>query len=93
MGVGETTLPEVSRFFGIIVGMFFNDHEPPHFHVRYAGLRALIAIEDLRVIGGHLPPRALGLAVEWAAGHRAELMENWRRARGNEPLVKIEPLE
>jgi hypothetical protein len=73
--------------------MYYNDHEPPHFHVRYAGQKALIAIETSAVMKGSLSPRALGLAIEWAALHRAELMENWNLARADAMLRPIAPLE
>ncbi len=86
-------MPEVSRFFGIVVKMFYNDHEPPHFHALYSGQMALISIRDLKVLGGSLPPRALGLVIEWAVLHQEALMENWERARRKEPLVRIPPLE
>jgi hypothetical protein len=79
-------MPEISRFFGIIVAMYYNDHDPPHFHVRYGGDRALIAIDTLTVLEGRVPPRALGLIVEWGSLHREE------RARQLEPMRKIEPL-
>jgi hypothetical protein len=86
-------MPEISRFFGIIIQMYYNDHEPPHFHVRYSGQRALIAIEDLSVLSGKLTPRALGLVREWAQLHRAELAEDWRLARTDSELMPIPPLE
>ena len=86
-------MPEISRFFGIVVQMYYADHEPPHFHARYAGQKALIAIETPAIMRGHLSPRALGLVIEWAALRRAALMENWRLARAEEPMKPIEPLE
>jgi hypothetical protein len=86
-------MPEISRFFGIVVQMYYADHDPPHFHVRYAGHKALIAIETLCVLRGSLPPRALGLVAEWAAKHRAELMEDWNLARAERRLNPIAPLE
>jgi len=86
-------MPEISRFFGIVVQMFYADHEPPHFHVRHAGQKALIAIETLALLRGSLSPRALGLVMEWAALHRAELMEDWRLARIEAQLKPIAPLE
>lgn len=85
-------MPEISRFFGIAITMFYNDHAPPHFHVRYGSEKALIAIEDLSVFAGSLPPRALGLVTEWAALHRAELAEDWTLARTQLPLKSIPPL-
>ncbi len=86
-------MPEVSRFFGIIVAMYYNDHTPPHFHVRYGKQKAIIEIETLSVLEGTLKPRTLGLVVEWAAQHRAELQHNWDLARQKAPLNKIAPLE
>lgn len=86
-------MPEVSRFFGIVITMFYSDHEPPHFHARYSGRKVLIEIETLGVLRGELPPRVLGLVTEWAAIHREELLANWHRARSDEPLESIDPLE
>jgi Domain of unknown function (DUF4160) len=86
-------VPEISRFLGIIISMYYNDHPPPHFHARYGGQRALVAIDSLTVLRGSLPPRVLGLVVEWASGHRTELMADWELARNQDPLVKIDPLE
>lgn len=78
---------------GIIVQMYYSDHEPPHFHVRYSGQKALIAIETLAMLRGRLSPRALGLVTEWAALHRAELVEDWKLARSEAQLKPIAPLE
>lgn len=86
-------MPEISRFFGIIIAMYYDDHMPPHFHVRYSDQKAIIAIETLTLAQGYLSPRALGLVTEWAAIHREELRENWELARNRAPLKKIQPLE
>ena len=86
-------MPEISRFFGIVVAMYYDDHPPPHFHVRYGEHRAILEIDPVAVLIGDLPPRALGLVMEWAALHREELEENWRRAREQAPLNPIRPLE
>ena len=86
-------MPEISRFFGIIIAMFYNDHPPPHFHVRYGSQRAVIGIEDLSLFDGDLSPRVLGLVVEWAALHRGELLDNWNQARSQLPLSRVRPLE
>lgn len=86
-------MPEVSRFYGIIIAMFFNDHNPPHFHARYGGKKIAIEIETLRILDGHLPPRALGLVIEWASQHRDELLINWKLAENNQSPNKIEPLK
>lgn len=63
----------ISRFFGIVITMNYNNHAPPHFHIRYESQKALMSIDTLALIRGHLSPRVLGLAVEWAAQHQAEL--------------------
>ena len=86
-------MPEISRFFGIVVQMYYSDHEPPHFHVRYAGQKALIAIDSLAILRGRLSPRALGLVAEWAALHHSELLEDWNLARAEGQLRPIAPLE
>jgi hypothetical protein len=90
---GGGNVPEVSRFFGIIVLLNYNDHAPPHFHVRYGEQKALMAIESLTLLAGHLSPRVLGMVVEWATQHQVELMENWNLARQQAPLHSIDPLE
>jgi hypothetical protein len=86
-------MPEISRFFGIIITMYYNDHPPPHFHVRYGQQKALIAIETLSILEGTLKPRTLGLVIEWASQHQSELMRDWELARQNVPLENIDPLE
>jgi hypothetical protein len=86
-------MPEVSRFFGIVITMNYGDHAPPHFHVRYAEQRALIAIETLGLLRGHLSPRVFGMVMEWAALHQAELERDWSLARQQLPLDRIAPLE
>lgn len=86
-------MPEISRFFGIIITMYYNDHPPPHFHVRYSGQKAIIAIPSLSLLRRSLSPRAFGLVMEWAALHRAELLENWDLAGQQAPLKEIAPLE
>ena len=86
-------MPEISRFFGIIITMYYNDHSPPHFHVRYADQRAIVAIETLRILEGSLSSRAMGLVSEWAKLHQQELRDDWSLARQQAPLRKIAPLE
>ncbi len=85
-------MPEISRFYGIIIAMFYGDHSPPHFHARYGKNKVAIHIEDFRILEGGLPPRALGLLIEWAALHQQELMRNWELTQRNQPPQKIEPL-
>ncbi len=86
-------MPEISRFFGIVIKMFYNDHDPSHFHAEYAGSEALIVIESLEVYRGELPRRALAMVLEWAALHRAALREDWSMAHGGELPRPIAPLE
>ncbi len=85
-------MPEICRFFGIVIAMYYSDHAPPHFHVRYASYRASLALEPLALMEGRLPPRVLGLVMEWASLHRLELREDWDRAARAEPLKRIAPL-
>ncbi len=85
-------MPEISRFFGIVIKMYWDDHNPPHFHAFYAGEQALIDIVVLSPFAGRLSPRALGLVIEWATIHQRELLADWDRAKGQEPLDSIEPL-
>jgi hypothetical protein len=86
-------MPEISRFFGIIIRMYFNDHVPPHFHADYGENSIEITIETLEVLKGKLPNRVLGLVLEWASLHRNELRADWERARNGETLEPIQPLE
>ncbi len=86
-------MPEISRFYGIVVRMYFRDHEPPHFHARYAGAEAVIGIRRLTLVRGRLPARALGFVFEWAAHHQDELLAAWERARRGEAPGKIAPLD
>jgi len=86
-------MPEISRFFGVVIKMFFNDHNPPHFHAEYGDNLALIDVRNLSVFSGRLPPRVLGLVIEWATLHRQELLDDWERARAQQELHSIAPLE
>ncbi|HEX5836570.1 MAG TPA: DUF4160 domain-containing protein [Anaerolineales bacterium] len=86
-------MPEISRFFGISIKMFFGDHMPPHFHAEYGEFKAQINIKTNVLISGELPPRVLGMVVEWASQHQDELIELWERAAKNQPLHRIEPLQ
>ena len=86
-------MPEISRFFGIIIKMFYDDHNPPPFHAEYGSDVALIEIRSLAVFSGRLSPRVLGLVIEWATLHREELLADWERARARHELQRIAPLE
>ena len=85
-------MPELSRFFGIVIAVFYREHGRPHFHAVYGEHEAQIAIDGPRVLNGSLPPRALGLAMEWAAIHAQELLDDWALASTRQPLHRIAPL-
>lgn len=85
-------MPELCRFLGISIRMYFNDHDPPHFHVRYDEHRAKISIRDLSTMAGRLPPRVIALVLEWAHLHRQELLANWNSLQSTGTFNKIEPL-
>lgn len=86
-------MPEISRFFGIVIRMYVNDHYPSHFHAVYGEFEALINIETLAIYQGDLPRRVLALVLEWAALHRDELRQDWDLARKGQPLQPVAPLE
>lgn len=86
-------MPVVSRFFGIAIAFYWEDHLPPHFHAEYGGDEAVISIPTGETLRGSLPKRALSLVEEWRAVHVDELRDNWERARQRLPLAYIEPLE
>jgi len=86
-------MPEISRFFGIVVQMYYAIMIR---HISTSGMpgkELFLAIEPLAVLRGSLSPRALALVTEWAALHRAELLEDWALAREEEQLNPIAPLE
>jgi hypothetical protein len=85
-------MPEISRFLGIVITMYFNDHDPPHIHVRYGDSRATFAIGEPRVLGGQLPPRVAGLVTEWVTLRRFELQRNWTLLAREGKFRRIEPL-
>jgi hypothetical protein len=86
-------MPTVSRFYGIVISIYYGDHAPPHFHARYAEYRSKVAINTLVITEGGLPHRAESLVLEWAALRRTELYENWQRAQDGLPLEPIAPLD
>jgi uncharacterized protein DUF4160 len=86
-------VPTISRFMGIVIAMFFDDHGPPHFHARHAAGAAKIRVDAVEVIDSTLPRRQLRLVLAWAELHQEDLLENWRLARAGETLRQIEPLQ
>ncbi len=85
-------MPVISRFYGIVIMMFFQDHHPAHFHAKYEGQLAVFTIRGCALIAGKVPPRAARLIKEWAKLHEKELMEDWRIAERDGKLKTIEPL-
>lgn len=86
-------MPELSRFFGIVITMYARDHPPAHFHARYGEHEALIDVESSRVLRGALPRRAQAMVDEWCALHRAELRGAWHALRRGATPDRIAPLE
>jgi hypothetical protein len=86
-------LPRISEFLGVSIYVYYDDHPPPHFQAIYSGQEAVILIDTLRVYRGDLPPRVLGLVLEWAFRHRPELGDVWRQAERLETVPRIPPLE
>ncbi len=86
-------MPEISRFLGIIIAMYYNDHAPPHFHAKYGRFEIKVNVDTGEVIEGKFPPRAQRLVLEWHALHKDELSEDWALAQKRKPLKKINPLE
>lgn len=85
-------MPEICRFRGIVIGMFYNEHGPPHFHAVYGNNKITVEIES-DVVRGEFPSASLRLVLEWARLHKRELAHDWELARNREPLLPIEPLE
>lgn len=85
-------MPEISRFLGIKILMYFNEHNPPHFHVEYNEFKASIDIKTFGVMEGKVPSKVLGLVVEWAEDHQDELLQNWEDIRTTGEYHKIDPL-
>ncbi len=86
-------MPEICRFYGIIIAMFYDEHNPPHFHARYGDYKISVDIHSLCVLEGKFPPRALGLVIEWASLHQNELLDDWNIAQQQKAPKRIEPLK
>jgi hypothetical protein len=86
-------MPEICRFYGIVICMYLSDHNPPHFHVFYNEDEVVFTIVDLKIIRGNLPRRVRNFVLEWAFERREELMKNWELAQERKPLIKLSPLE
>lgn len=82
----------ISRFFGIIISMYWDEHNPPHFHVRYGDFKCSIGITDITVIAGELPKKQERLVLAWAEIHQKELLQNWELCQSDKQPMRIEPL-
>ena len=82
-------MPTISIFFGIVIQMYWDDHNPPHIHAYYQGQEALFEIPTGRKYAGKLPRKAEALVVDWLVEHRDELMENWDRGRMGQPFLQV----
>ena len=85
-------MPEISRFLGIVVAMYYRDHAPPHFHAIFRGCEITVEIESGRV-SGTFPRRPLAKVQQWRVMHVSELVNAWSLARASQPLPRIDPLE
>lgn len=85
-------MPEVSRFLGITIHMYFDEHNPPHFHVKYGEYNAQIDINSFALLQSYLPAKVLGLVVEWAEINQSKLIENWLSIEKDGYFNKITPL-
>lgn len=85
-------MPEISRFLGIVITMYYGDHSPPHFHAKYGRYRGIFSINELKLLDGNLPKRIISLILEWAFLHREELLLDWELMLKEKPLAKIKPL-
>ncbi len=85
-------MPEICRFYGMVITINWREHNPPHFHVRYAEYTGVFGILHIEQTEGQIPRRARSMVLEWAALHQQELLENWLRAQEKQPLNPIEPL-
>ena len=86
-------MPTICIFYGIVIQMFWNDHAPPYFHARYGEYQGIININELRMIEGNLPQRALNLILDWAQLHQSELLTDWELCIQKQMPNKIEPLQ
>lgn len=86
-------MPTISTFYGIVIRMFFSDHDPPHFHAQYAEFKAVVDIRALRIIKGELPRRAQHLVMDWAELHQADLLRDWDLCRADRQPDPIAPLK
>lgn len=85
-------MPKLCTFLGISIYMYFDEHNPPHFHAEYTGQEGIFYINPLKYTKGNLSPRIIGLVMEWATIHKNELLDNWNILKENGKCKKISPL-
>jgi hypothetical protein len=88
----RVAMPKISQFLGIMIFMYFRDHSPPHFHAKYGDFEGIISLNPIRLIEGKLPPRILGLVIEWATLYSVELISAWNAAESGDAIPKVPPL-
>jgi hypothetical protein len=93
MALQGLAMPEVSRFFGVSIRMYFDDHNPPHFHAIHGEAEAELGIAPIALLHGQFPRRAFGMVMEWAAAHQEELLANWDLMRNDQAPNRIAPLD
>ena len=86
-------MPRISSFYGIVIWMYWDDHNPPHFHATYGEFEILINILDFSTYAGFIPARAFGLLMEWTSMHQEELLNDWELMKQSLPPKSIEPLK
>ena len=86
-------MPEIARFYGIIIYLYVKDHNPPHIHAEYGDYEALFEIKTMKRYSGKLPARAEKLVKDWIELHQVELLEDWNNANTGKPIFKITPLK
>lgn len=85
-------MPEISRFFGIVIHMYFDEHPPPHIHATYAGETFVVDVNSCRVTEGSAPARIAAMVSKWVSLHKPELLENWSRLAKKLSAQKVDPL-
>jgi hypothetical protein len=86
-------MPIISTFFGIVIRMFYKEHEPGHFHAEHQGQQGKFDFDGNTIVGNIRSRTALRLIREWASSHRTELESNWQKMKAGQPLERIEPLD
>ena len=86
-------MPEISRFYGIVIQMFYKNHEPPHIHITHNEYKAKVSIKELKLLSGEFPRRGLQLILDWIELHKEELLKEWELMKKDKPLFKIKPLK